>query len=133
MICREMAEQEFVRFCDAMAIEHDESAMPEGDLEDFKAIRGAIVSAIASGRVTINDNGEPVLALSSEIHGKSSLTFREFTGGNLRAADGVGKNDNVRRMFALMAAQCGTSVATFDAMPQRDLKIAQKLFQLFLA
>ena len=59
-ISKEMAEQEFDRFLEAMDIEADPVDMDEDDKKGFEQQKSKLVSTIMSGSVIIDDDGQPV-------------------------------------------------------------------------
>lgn len=127
-VAKEQAEKEFLNFCDVMDI--DTECTTKDEQEDFDHLRGQVIRAICSGALIFNDNSEPVFTPQRKFDGQP-LTFREIDGAILMARDSA-KGD-VAAVFATLAAQSGTSAATFAKMKESDLKVCRALMRLFMA
>lgn len=130
-IALEVAEAEFARFVDLMAIDVDESKMSEETLEGFNTQKGRIVRAICNGHLTINDDGEPTFT-PQRVKEQSAITFFEPTGASLMAMDRKKQNEGVGKMFSTMADMTKTSPKTFSKMKVPDLNVCLAITSLFL-
>lgn len=140
-VSREVAEAEFVRFCEAMALVFDESKMTDEDKKGFLAQKETFLGAVERGQITVNEDGEPTLHLLRPVtftapgSGEktiSELTFYEPSGATFRAIDGKGKLADAQKTQAMLAQLCRTSIATFENMKNRDFRVANAVFMLFL-
>lgn len=130
VVTREVAENEFSRFVDAMDLDIEPETMTEEDRASFEVQRRRVIKAIESGLVVINDNGEP--EIFTKTVDASSITFYEPTGASLMASDGKKKDDRVKQMYAIMADMTKQTPKTFAQMKRRELKVCEAIAVLFL-
>lgn len=131
-VAHEVAESEFNRFLDLMDIEIDLDKMGEDDKKSFTQQKEKVVNAIASGALTINDNGEPTYT-PQRAKDAAPITFYEPTGASLMAMDRKQKAEDVAKLYAAMADMTKTTPATFSKMKMADLKVCMAVATLFLA
>jgi hypothetical protein len=128
---QEVAEQEFDNFCEAMEIENDVSSMDDDSREDFEKIKKNLISAICAGKLSFNEENEPVFRPKSgdvrEIH------FKEPNAGVLLAIDKGKETQQMKKMFILMAKMSGVGESVFAQLKMNDFKICSGLVTLFLA
>lgn len=129
-VAREVAETEFDRFVEAMDLDTDESKMDSDDRKSFGELRERIVRAIEQGHLAIDDKGQPVY--TPRAGRTEPITFREPTGASFMAMDTKKKDQNVAKMYAVMADITGSDAKRFAQMSGRDLKICQAIVTLFL-
>jgi hypothetical protein len=132
LVVEEVAEQEFIRFVDAMDIDVDPEGMDEEDRKGFVQQKTKIVSAIKSGALVINDNGEPVYT-PVRTNDATPITFFEPTGASLMAMDRKKKTEDIGKFYAAMGDITKTSAGVFSKMRMSDLKICMAITTLFLA
>lgn len=132
IVAREVAENEFNRFCDDMDIDRDLSKMDEDDTKGFNDNKELIVNAIMDGRLVLNDDSEPVY---TPKRGKDSnpLTFREPTGATFMAMDRKKSGQDVGKMIALMDEITRSAPGTCSRLKGVDFKVARSIVTLFLA
>lgn len=130
-VAKEVAEAEFDRFVEAMDLDVDPADMDEDDKQGFRQQRDRVVSAIQSGALAVNDNGEPVFT-PQRTKDAEPLTFHEPTGASLMAMDRKKKTEDVGKMYALMGEITKTHASTFAKMKMADLKVCQAVTTLFL-
>jgi hypothetical protein len=128
-IAAEVAEQEFVRFVEAMALDLDKEHMDDEDKKQFTAHRREFVRAVQRRQLVLNDQGEPVFTTS----GGDALTFHEPKGADLMQSDARKIGHDVKKFYTVMGAMTRTSSLKFEQMPNRDLKVCQAIAILFLA
>lgn len=131
-ISREMAEQEFERFGEAMDLDFDTSFMDEDDRKGFEQSKRRIVKAIMSGTMTVNDDGCPVFTPQRAEGDVNPITFYEPTGATYMAMDRKKKTEDMGKMMALMADYTQTSSGLFSKMKNADFKICLAVTTLFL-
>jgi len=128
-IIKEMAEQEFDRFIEAMDIEADPLEMDDEDKEQFKKQKSLVVARIMAGNVIIDDVGQPVYT----VHGDGEpITFYEPTGASLMAMDRKKKAEDIGKLYATMADMTKQPIKRFAGMKYRDLKVCIAITSLFL-
>ncbi len=132
IVAREVAENEFNRFCDDMDIDRDLSKMDEDDTKGFNDNKELIVNAIMDGRLVLNDDSEPVY---TPKRGKDSnpLTFREPTGATFMAMDRKKSGQDVGKMIALMDEITRSAPGACSRLKGVDFKVARSIVTLFLA
>lgn len=130
-VSKDVAEQEFDRFVEVMDLDIDPADMDEDDKKGYQQQRERVVSAIQSGALVINDNGEPVFT-PQRTKDIEPLTFHEPTGASLMAMDRRKKSEDVGKMYALMGEITKTHASNFAKMKMGDLKVCQAVTTLFL-
>jgi hypothetical protein len=132
-IAKEVAEQEFDRFVEAMDLDLDTADMDAEDLTAFNKQKSRIVGAIQRGSLVINENGEAVYTpwRPGSKH-KEAITFHERTGASLMAMDGKKKNHDVAKTYAVMADMCKVHPNVFAGLVGSDVKVCEALFALLM-
>lgn len=130
-ISKDMAEIEFQRFVDSMDLDIDETTMNDEDKDSFLIQKRKLISAIEKGYLVINENGEAVYTPQKSDVG--SLTFHERTGASILAMDGKKKNQDIAKMYAVMADMCKVSAKTFANLKGVDIKTCEAIFALLMA
>lgn len=134
LVAQEVAEQEFERFADAMALDVDESFMDEEDRKGFRAQKRRFVKAVQDGSLVINDDGEAVYTpQNAKSKYKEPIIFHERTGATLRATDGKKKNHDAERTYAMIADMCKIPASAFAGMVGADIKTCEAIFILLMA
>ena len=129
-IIKEMAEQEFDRFIEAMDIEADPLEMDDEDKEQFKKQKSLVVARIMAGNVIIDDAGQPVYTVKQGDG--DPITFYEPTGASLMAMDRKKKAEDIGKLYATMADMTKQPIKRFAGMKYRDLKVFIAITSLFL-
>jgi hypothetical protein len=133
-VAREVAEQEFDNFTEAMDIDNNVDAMDEEDTSSFNKFKSTIVRAIMRGSLVFNDYGE---AVYTPTHKRSPLfekevTFHERSGASMMAADGKKKGHDMARMYSVLADMCKVNTKLISGMTGPDLKVCEALFVLLM-
>ena len=129
-IIKEMAEQEFDRFIEAMDIEADPLEMDDEDKEQFKKQKSLVVARIMAGNVIIDDAGQPVYTVKQGDG--DPITFYEPTGASLMAMDRKKKAEDIGKLYATMADMTKQPIKRSAGMKYRDLKVCIAITSLFL-
>lgn len=132
-VSKEVAEQEFARFAEAMDLDVDTSRMDAEDQAAFNRQKSRILGAIQSGALVFNENGEAVFTPqrpSSQY--KDPITFHERTGASLMAMDGHKKGHDVAKTYAVMGDMCRVHQKVFAGMAGQDIKVCEALFALLM-
>lgn len=130
-IVKEVAEQEFTRFVEAMDLDVNPVDMDAEDKKGFEQQKDRIISAIQSGALVINDDGEPVFT-PQRTKGADAITFHEPTGASLMAMDRKKKTEDIGKLYASMGEITKTHASTFSKMKMPDLKVCMAITTLFL-
>lgn len=131
-IAPDVAEQEFIRFTDAMALDVDTAAMDDDDRKGYEQQKRHIIRAICRGDLVINDAGEPVYT-TSRSKDPVTVCFHEPEGSALMAMDRKGQKENIGKMYVTMGEMTKQPAKVFANMKMADLKVCMAIFTLFLA
>ena len=126
----DVAECEFQRFVDLMDI--DDSTNESEEAADFQKLKDRLISAMQSGALVINENGEPIYT-PQRTKDIDPLTFHEPTGASLMAMDRRKKTEDMAKLYAAMSDMTKTHASTFSKMKMFDLKVCIAVATLFLA
>jgi len=129
-ISREVAEAEFIKWCEAHDLDIDEKFMDTEELEDFRKIKKNIVVGITRGNITIDGEKATVVTKFSGGNSPDKITFNSPTGATFMAADRVKAGQNVGSTYAKMADVTGLNSKTFSQLDARDLKYCLGVFAL---
>lgn len=132
LVAREVAEMQFDKFCDDMAIDTNVEKMKEADADGFNENKEIIIAAMMSGAIILNDDSEPVFTPTRKGF-PNPLTFREPSGADLMAMDRKKSGEDVGKMFALMDSITKSVPGTCSKLKGPDLKTAQAIMVLFMA
>lgn len=133
VIAKDIAEQTFGEWAEAMDLDVDPAHMDEEDVRAFERQKNRIMQAFMCGDLTLNDNSEAVYTPShpSTKH-KEPITFRERTGASLMATDQHKQGRSVAKMYAMLADMTGVHQKAFAGMVGRDIKLVEALFALLM-
>jgi hypothetical protein len=131
VVAPEVAADEFDRMCDA--IDLDLSDLTEEETKTLDALKKLVVKAITSGRITVDEKGQPTIALKYPVGEFKDVTLFRPNGEMLLAAGDPKLKNEVERTFALLADFTKKPVALFRKMEARpDLQLCKAVLQLFL-
>lgn len=128
-IAADVAEHEFMRFVEAMDLDVDPTGWDDEDKRSFEEAKRKLVSALRSGKLVIDEHGQPVFTPSQPP--TDPITFYEPTGATLMAMDQKKKNHDVAKMYAAMADMTRQPMTRFSKMVNRDVKICTAIASLF--
>ncbi len=132
-VAKEVAEQEFEKFVEAMDLDVDTTDMDAEDLTAFNKQKNRIVRAIMKGSLTFNENGEAVYTIvNKRSKHTDAITFRERSGASLMAMDSKKKGQDVRKTYAVLADMCNVHPSVFAGLVGIDVKICEALFALLM-
>ena len=99
-ITRELAEQEFVSYCESNDIDCDESAMNEEDADAFKPIKESFIKACRAGRVVVDGkNLEYTISdFSPQGYAGNKLTIGRPNGSAMLAMDGYKDTQSMHKL-----------------------------------
>lgn len=134
VVSREVAEDEFNRWSDAMGLipKFDESLLNDEEVEELRSSKHTVLCAIMDGRLTVNENGDFVFTPSDVgSDGKlGSMVFGEPTMSQLREANREkSKVDQQNKLVALMTNKDATILSK---MRSRNFNVCGAIVGLFL-
>lgn len=128
-VTSEIAEAEFERFVDLMALDVDDSGLPPDEADAISKMKRVFVRAVMAGSLVVDESGQPIFTTGEGtnivFHEPTGIAFLEMTQGK--------SGGEMARMNRFMAAITKMLPKTFANMPNRDLKIAQAITGLFMA
>ena len=130
-VAKEVAEQEFERFAEVMDLDVDPAFLDDEDKKGLELQKNRIVAAIMAGSLVINDDGEPVYT-PQRSEDRTPITFHEPSGASLMEMDRKKKNEDIGKLYAIMASMGKVHANTFAKMKMSDLKVCQAVTTLFL-
>jgi len=134
-IDRELAEKEFISFCENNEIEYDESAMDEAEKDSFTAIKKRFLKACMAGRVEVDGTSlkYTISKFAPEGFRGDVLTLKRPGGHAFSAMDGFKDDRSVARQVAFMSAMAGKEIKYFSKIDGSDWKFIQDISTLFLS
>lgn len=131
-IAREVAEDEFARLCDALDVDTED--MDAEDQESFDDLKRVIVNAIRKGRLTIDEIGQPTVALKFPVGEIRSVTFFRPKGEHIMSLGDSRKKNDLEKLTLAMADITKQPSSVFTKMDYAsDGKLCQRVVRLFLA
>jgi hypothetical protein len=128
------AELEFERFVECMDLDVNEKTMTDEDRVDFQSLKDLFVKNVKSGKITVNDDGEPTVHFQkTENLSVERVTFFEPDGAAFLALDKGKKNADNAKQFMMMGEITKQDPSLFSKMKNRDLKVCKVIMTLFLA
>lgn len=131
VVALEVAEQEFVRFTEAMDLDVDPRGMDDDDKATFVQARRRFIGAVMNGSLVVNDAGEPVFT-PTQGEPRNAITFHEPTGASLIATDVKKEGHNTAKTVAFLADITHVEAKTFAQMANRDFRVCTSISALFL-
>ena len=129
----EVAQAEFERFCDEMALDFNVDTMREEDRLAFSKNRDRLVRAIQYGHLVIGDDGEPTYTpWRNKSTYKDPITFHERTGATLLATDLKKKGNDAAKTYAMLGDLTKLPASTFTKLAGEDIKVCEALMQLLM-
>lgn len=126
---REMALDEFARFCQLMDLTDKlEEKMSEEDAKSLENCRSTILRAIENGSLVIDEEG---VATFTPRRGGKPLVFAEPSAGILLAADKRREGHNTAKTVAILTEWTHENAASITALKPGDFAVCTSLFALF--
>ena len=131
----DIAAEEFVSYCEANDIDHDEAAMGQEDLKDFLAIKKRFIKACKQGRVIVD--GRDIIYTNSQFSPKEfageKVTISRPGGAAFSGMDSFRENQSVHKLHAFCSAMTGKEVKYFSKLDITDWHFYRDIASLFLA
>lgn len=129
-VAREVAEVEFIRFCDAMDVDYNTDRMTDEDAKDFNESKGLLLDALQIGVLEIDSEGMAVVyPKKGDI---KQIKFNELCGADYVAMDNKKDTQSFAKMFAMMGSITKLPPATFSKLKKFDAKVCLSIAKLFL-
>ena len=107
-ISREVAEQEFIKFCDSWNIDTDEEDFDDEERQDYKTQKRKIIRAIRDGRLYLLEDNELLeYKLKKPVNELQKLTIKRPDGPAFLSMDKYKERESVHKTFSLIAGMCG--------------------------
>ncbi len=134
-ITKDLAEEEFIGWCESNDIECDEMEMAEDEKEVFISARRRFVKAIRAGRLVIDGQSCEYMISDIAATGVAGGKIRiEPPNGNIwLALDGRKDVDRMHKMQQAMSALTGKDVGFFAKLPAKDWSFMMSAVSLFLS
>ncbi|GHU13043.1 hypothetical protein FACS1894161_2540 [Spirochaetia bacterium] len=130
----ETAAAEFISYCEANDIDHDESSMKTEDAEGFRQIKEHFIKACRAGRVIVDET--KIIYRVSERSGNFAgdhVTINRPGGQAFMAMDGFKDNESVHKLQAFCSAMTGKEVRYFSKLDIVDWRFFRDISSLFLS
>lgn len=134
-IAKEVAEDDFDRFCKGWFLDIREDELDEEELDGFKQQRRRLIDSIRSGHLRVDPDGKVLEYDLLEPFGSyKTLKIKCPRGDAILAFDGPKEGKNMHKLNAFMGAMCGEPYVIFgETMHGADVKVFQAVATLFFA
>ena len=117
---REAAVAEFERLAAASDVDIDVSDLDEEETEEIEETTDTFVSAIESGRLSVNDDGQAVM----NVKDGEPIRFRVPLGADLMILAGAAENKRMEAMIRFICAITGQSTVRIGKLGVKEWKLA---------
>lgn len=134
-ISKELAEEEFVKWCELNDLDCDEALMNDEDKAAFEPLKARIVKAIQKGSAVI-DGDTLEYTLSDKYEGGMAgmkITVNPPTARMFAGMDGYKETQQIKKIQGAMSALCGVDVGVFAKMKVPDWKFFNAVCILFMS
>jgi hypothetical protein len=125
-VAAEVAEQEYERWVDAMALELDYPGIPDAVQRGVARHRHRLIGAIQRGDLVVDDEGRFVFT-PRKAPEPAPIVFHEPTGATLM---GIKEADEVKRGVKILAAVTHQNEGRFAKMANSDLSVCSSIIEL---
>jgi hypothetical protein len=128
-----LAEQEFINYCEANEIDHDESGMDDDSRADFVKIKKRFMKAVDAKRLIVD--GTKLVYTVSKFSPSSGeqITVCRPAGRDFIAMDGFKDTQQMQKFNAFIASICGKEKSYISRLDIVDRQFLQDVGTLFLA
>lgn len=127
-VSADVAEQEFVRWLQAMRLRVDLDRFDEDDRRTLEEHKHTVVTAIREGRLEIDDKGQAVFRPEEG----DAITFYRPRGDMLAAGDKRPTGHNMEKSYQMLGALTKQPPVRYNNMFVTDLNVPAALLALFL-
>jgi hypothetical protein len=126
------AEQEFINYCDANEIDHDEGVMDDDDRKAFGKIKGRFMKAVNEKRLVV-DGTKLIYTVShfSDAAGEK-LTISRPRGRDFIAMDGFKDTQQMQKFNAFISSIAGKEKSYVSRLDVLDRQLLQDIGTLFI-
>jgi hypothetical protein len=127
-----LAEQEFINFCEANEIDHDELSMDDDDRKNFAEIKKRFMKAVNQKRLVV-DGTKLIYTISrfSEKAGET-LTLSRPTGKDFFAMDGFKETQKMQQFNGFVSSIAGKEKSYVSRLDVKDRQFLQDIATLFI-
>jgi hypothetical protein len=128
----DFAEQEFINYCEANEIDHDEGVMDDDDRKAFKKIKGRFMKAVNEKRLVV-DGTKLIYTVSrfSDTAGEK-LTISRPRGRDFIAMDGFKDTQQMQKFNAFISSTAGKEKSYVSRLDVLDRQLLQDIGMLFI-
>jgi hypothetical protein len=128
----DFAEQEFINYCEANEIDHDEGTMDDDDCRAFQKIKTRFMKAVNDKRLVV-DGTKIIYTISrfSETAGEK-LTLSRPKGRDFIAMDGFKDTQQMQKFNAFISSIVGKEKSYVSRLDVLDRQFLQDIGTLFL-
>ena len=121
-IAKEVAEQEFERFVEAMDLDIAPETMDEKERQGFSECKRRVIDALCASTLVIDEKGQLTFTPSADEN-KTPVTFYEPDGACWMAIDQAKPGHDMTKNLLFLVAMTRSEKSRFAKMPNRDLKV----------
>jgi hypothetical protein len=122
-VAPEAAMAEFERLAEAADVDIDLEGLDEEETEDLEETIGAFTSAIETGRLSVDDEGQAVMVVKAG----EPITFRVPLGADLMIIAGASENKRMEALLRFTCAITGQSTARINKLGVKEWKLALRI------
>ena len=128
----DFAEREFINYCEANEIDHDEMAMDDDDRKAFVKMKNRFMKVVNEKRLVV-DGTTLVYTVSrfSQTEGEK-LTISRPTGKDFIAMDGFKDTQQMQKFNAFIASMAGKEKSYVSRLDVTDRQFLQDIGTLFI-
>ena len=131
---QETAESEFLKWCDLLELDCEESQMDEDDLLEFGKIKKSFIFAFRKGRLSLTEDDELSLRLKKPIEGNEYLVFpSDFNSSSFVMMDRTKAKESMKKIFSFLGGWAKIDPKSIHNMQAIDTKLCLSIVTLFLS
>jgi hypothetical protein len=126
-------EIEFVNFCEANEIDHDELSMDDDDRKGFAEIKNRFIKAVKQKRLVIDGTKlEYTISKFSAASAGEKLIISRPTGKDFFAMDGFRETQKMQQFNGFVASLAGKEKSYIARLDIKDRQFLQDIATLFI-
>lgn len=132
MVSKEVAEEEFYRFGEAMDLDFSMDGLDQEDQKGFEGQKRRVCRAIEKGSLVIEEDGTPVFT-PQRSGDFPVLRFNEPTAATWIGMDRKKSGQDVGKLYSVIADMVKLPSSQLSKLTGEDAKVVQAIVALFLA
>jgi hypothetical protein len=126
------AEQEFINYCDANDIDHNETDMEEEDRKDFIKMKKRFIKLVDAKRLVVDDVKLIYTVSRFSASAGDKLTISRPKGRDFLAMDGFKETQSMNKFNAFLASIVGKDKSYVALLDAADRQFLQDIGTLFI-